>query len=36
MPEGALQTLSTTEVRALFAYLMGPDQVPLPAEAAGR
>jgi len=34
MPEGILQTLSTEEIRALFAYLMGPDQVALPAGAA--
>ncbi len=32
MPEGMLSTLSTDHVRALFAYLMGPEQVPLPPE----
>ncbi len=31
MPEGLLQTLSETQVRDLFAYLMHPSQVPLPA-----
>lgn len=30
MPEGILQTLSIEQVRSLFAYLMGRDQVPLP------
>lgn len=29
MPEGMLQNLSPEEVRHLFAYLMGPNQVPL-------
>jgi putative membrane-bound dehydrogenase-like protein len=32
MPEGMLQTLSSEQLRALFAYLMGPDQAPLPTE----
>ena len=32
MPEGMLQTLKIGQVRDLIAYLMGPDQVPLPAE----
>ncbi len=31
MPEGMLQTLTTDQARDLFAYLMGPGQVPLPA-----
>jgi putative membrane-bound dehydrogenase-like protein len=30
MPEAMLQNLSTTEIRNLLAYLMGPTQVPLP------
>jgi hypothetical protein len=30
MPEGLLQSLSETQVRDLFAYLMHPTQVPLP------
>lgn len=30
MPEGMLATLTYDETRALIAYLMGPDQVPLP------
>jgi putative heme-binding domain-containing protein len=33
MPEGLLQALSATQVRDLFAYLMYPSQVPLPAGA---
>ncbi|MBC7964548.1 MAG: dehydrogenase, partial [Fuerstia sp.] len=33
MPEGLLQRLTPDEVRDLFAYLTGPDQVPLPAAA---
>jgi len=33
MPEGLLETLSESEVRDLIAYLSGPDQPPLPAEA---
>lgn len=33
MPEGMLQNLSTDQMRELFAYLMGSDQVPLPADA---
>ncbi len=28
MPEGLLQRLTQDEVRGLFAYLTGPDQVP--------
>ncbi len=32
MPEGMLQNLKIEEVRELIAYLMGPSQVPLPAE----
>lgn len=34
MPEGMLQNLSVDEVRALFAYLMGPGQAPLPTDEA--
>lgn len=34
MPEGMLQNLSTEQIRQLFAYLMGPGQVPLPPESA--
>ena len=34
MPEGLLQAFSETQLRDLFAYLMHPSQVPLPA--AGR
>jgi putative heme-binding domain-containing protein len=34
MPEGMLQNLSTDEVRALLAYLMGSGQAPLPGESA--
>lgn len=30
MPDGMLQTLKTDQVRNLLAYLMGPQQVPLP------
>jgi putative membrane-bound dehydrogenase-like protein len=30
MPEGMLRNLSIRQVRELFAYIMGPDQVPLP------
>ena len=30
MPDGLLQTLSNDQVRQLLAYLMGPDQTPLP------
>ncbi|MFO0898148.1 MAG: PVC-type heme-binding CxxCH protein [Pirellulales bacterium] len=30
MPDGLLQNLSEKEVQDLFAYLMGPEQVPLP------
>jgi putative heme-binding domain-containing protein len=30
MPEGMLQNLSTSDIRNLSAYLMGPTQVPLP------
>jgi hypothetical protein len=30
MPDGMLQNLSQRQVRELFAYLMGPGQVPLP------
>jgi len=30
MPEGMLQNLSTSDIRNLLAYLMGPTQVPLP------
>ncbi|WP_425613750.1 PVC-type heme-binding CxxCH protein [Anatilimnocola sp. NA78] len=33
MPDGLLQNLSLDQVRQLLAYLMGPDQVPLPLEA---
>jgi putative heme-binding domain-containing protein len=33
MPEGQLDALEPTEVRDLFAYLMGRVQVPLPAQA---
>ena len=36
MPEGLLDPLSPAEVRDLIAYLMGPQQVPLPADARGR
>ena len=32
MPEGMLQKLSTRQLRELFAYLMGSEQVPLPEE----
>ena len=32
MPEGMLQNLKIEQVRELFAYLMGPGQVPLPEE----
>ncbi len=32
MPDGILQTLTADQVRELFAYLMGAEQVPLPAE----
>ena len=32
MPEGLLSKLSDTDVRDLVAYLVGPNQVPLPAE----
>ena len=35
MPEGLLQRLTPDEVRDLFAYLTGQDQVPLPADANG-
>lgn len=31
MPEGILNALSEADIRDLFAYLMGPGQVPLPA-----
>lgn len=31
MPEGQLETLSAEQIRDLFAYLMHPSQVPLPA-----
>lgn len=31
MPEGLLQTLTEAQIRDLFAYLMHPSQVPLPA-----
>ena len=31
MPDGLLQNLSIDQVRQLLAYLMGPEQVPLPA-----
>ena len=30
MPEGMLANLTNAELRGLFAYLMGPGQVPLP------
>jgi len=30
MPDGLLQNISTGQVRELLAYLMGPEQVPLP------
>ncbi|MEQ8787923.1 MAG: c-type cytochrome [Pirellulaceae bacterium] len=32
MPEGMLQNLTTEQVRQLFSYLMGPSQIPLPAD----
>lgn len=34
MPEGILATLTSDEIRSLFAYLMGPNQAPLPTDAA--
>jgi putative membrane-bound dehydrogenase-like protein len=36
MPEGLLDPLSSTQVRDLFAYLMNPAQVPLPAAAGAK
>jgi putative membrane-bound dehydrogenase-like protein len=32
MPEGMLQNLTSEQIRNLIAYLMGPEQVPLPVE----
>jgi putative heme-binding domain-containing protein len=34
MPEGMLQPMSIEQIRDLFGYLMGPEQVPLPAGSA--
>jgi putative membrane-bound dehydrogenase-like protein len=36
MPEGMLSHLSNRQIRQLFAYLMGPGQVPLPSAGAGQ
>jgi putative membrane-bound dehydrogenase-like protein len=35
MPDGMLQTFSITQIRDLFAYLGGPNQVPLDSDQAG-